>query len=351
MQQTILLSSLFVSLLFSSCSNRPLISLHAFSAQEFVQDSNKIKSGKKGISELRGEVFEILSDQETEYTDTTVGNGDVFSISIFNSHPHAWIDWIEKISSSKGFVIQNDKLLIPYFGVIDTKGIDFQTLKDNVEQLVQKEFRDAYTAIEMKDRLKRRVEVFGTLLGSFPLLEEVSTLYDFLIKLKVPAGTNFSQSYLSRKGHILPVDLERLVINGDLSQNIFLHPKDTIFLADMSLSNVIVLGEVKKEGIVPLSKAYMPIKEVIARVGGIDLSADRMFIQVIRGSLIEPKIYTLKYTQILKASNDAMVVMPGDIVYIAATPIAEWNRLITQIMPSLTTYEFFHKGIQGVIIP
>ena len=112
-----------------------------------------------------------------------------------------------------------------------------------------------------------------------------------------------------------------------------------------------VLGEVKKEGVITLDHSKVPLKEVLAKAGGIELSADRTFIQVIRGSMDLPKVYTLSYQQILKAPNQSMLLMQGDILYVAATPIAEWNRLIQQILPSITTYEFFHKGIQGVIIP
>jgi len=72
---------------------------------------------------------------------------------------------------------------------------------------------------------------------------------------------------------------------------------------------------------------------------------------VIRGGMKNPKVYTLHYQHILKAPNESILLMQGDVLYVAATPIAEWNRLINQILPSITTYEFFHRGIQGVIIP
>ena len=149
----------------------------------------------------------------------------------------------------------------------------------------------------------------------------------------------------------MAVDFEKLLIDGNLEEDLILNKDDVVFLADSKMAKAIVLGEVKREGVIPLEMGLTPLKEVIAKAGGITLQADRTFIQVIRGGMSHPKIYTLNYQQILKAPNDAFLLIQGDIVYVAATPIAEFNRLLNQLLPAITTYEFFHKGIQGVIVP
>ena len=43
-----------------------------------------------------------------------------------------------------------------------------------------------------------------------------------------------------------------------------------------------------------------------------------------------------------------MLLMPGDIVYVAATPITEWNRFVSQILPTLVGIDLIAKGAKGV---
>ena len=45
--------------------------------------------------------------------------------------------------------------------------------------------------------------------------------------------------------------------------------------------------------------------------------------------------------------------MPGDIVYVAAKPITEWNRFISQLLPSFAGLEVVGKnaGSLGVFVP
>jgi len=45
--------------------------------------------------------------------------------------------------------------------------------------------------------------------------------------------------------------------------------------------------------------------------------------------------------------------MPGDIVYVASKPITEWNRFISQLLPSFTWIDLFQKGLfnVGIMVP
>ena len=43
-----------------------------------------------------------------------------------------------------------------------------------------------------------------------------------------------------------------------------------------------------------------------------------------------------------------MLLIPGDIVYVAATPIAEWNRFVNQLLPTFIALDLVTKGIKSV---
>ena len=340
---------LFFSVVLIACSNRPVRGFYSYGQKEFLQDSILIQQGSSGISKLLNKECNTTIG-ESAFEDT-IKDGDVFSIFIFNTFLHPWIDCIKNCSLQGNLLVVGGLLNLPYFGKIDLHNLTLQQAKEKIEKKIQEEFPEALASIELKDRWKVRVELDGVIRQSVPLLEKYKTLYQLLTQFPYPKEVSFSNSYIKREGKILSLDIEKLMTEKNFLCDCYLHPQDYIYLADQKTAKVMVLGEVKKEGVITLEHSKIPLKEVLAKAGGIELSADRTFIQIIRGSMDLPKIYTLSYQQILKAPNESMLLMQGDILYVAATPIAEWNRLIQQILPSITTYEFFHKGIQGVIIP
>jgi polysaccharide export outer membrane protein len=335
--------------LLSGCSNRPVGSLPSYGFEEIAKDSALIAQGKKGLEKL----FQVkFSKEETQKESSDkIENGDVLGVVIFNPFFHPWIECIRKMSHDNQLVVVDGLFHLPNFGILSAKGKTIHELKQEIAQLIQREFPDSACVLEIKDRYLKRVEISGIVNQSVPLLDKNKTLYQLLSTFPTPREISFFNSYVKRRGKVLSNDLEKLMIDHDLSEDLLLEEGDSIFLADGRNAKIVVLGEVKKEGIVQLDKSTISIKEVIARSGGIDRSADRTFIQVIRGGMKNPKVYTLHYQHILKAPNESILLMQGDVLYVAATPIAEWNRLINQILPSITTYEFFHRGIQGVIIP
>lgn len=125
------------------------------------------------------------------------------------------------------------------------------------------------------------------------------------------------------------------------------------FTALPSDASVMLFGEVGKEGVVNLPNGTMSLKMALAKAGGITLTGDKSTIQVIRGNLAQPKIYTLHWNHILRLPNDSLLVMPGDIIYVASTPISEWNRFISQLLPTLVNINVVSRGDQniGVVLP
>lgn len=99
-------------------------------------------------------------------------------------------------------------------------------------------------------------------------------------------------------------------------------------------SSVMVFGEVERVGTVDLPEGKMSLKMALAQAGGIKPTGDKSTIQVIRGNLAHPKIYTLHWNHIVRLPNNSLLVIPGDIVYVASTPISKWNYFISQLLPS-----------------
>lgn len=114
-----------------------------------------------------------------------------------------------------------------------------------------------------------------------------------------------------------------------------------------------VMGEVAREKVIPLPNGFMSLRHALAEAGGIPFTGDKSYIQVIRGSIARPKIYTLNWEHVIHLPNDSLLLMPGDIVYVAAKPITEWNRFISQLLPSFSGADVMIKtgSNWGILLP
>lgn len=137
------------------------------------------------------------------------------------------------------------------------------------------------------------------------------------------------------KRHVL--NLRAFFLNGDESQDRLLHPGDIVQVPDNSLDQVHLIGEVKNPGNYPLDNGQLSLAQVLGDAGGLDLTtanASRIF--VFRGAYSKPKIFWLN-----AHSPEAMLLAtqfqlkPQDVVYVATAGISTWNRVISQILPTV----------------
>ena len=83
------------------------------------------------------------------------------------------------------------------------------------------------------------------------------------------------------------------------------------------------------------------------------MTGDRSYIQVIRGAIMNPKIYSLNWEHIVRLRSDSLLLIPGDIVFVSARPISQWNRFVNEILPTIVGAELITKGGRnvGIIVP
>ena len=100
---------------------------------------------------------------------------------------------------------------------------------------------------------------------------------------------------------------------------------------------VYVLGEVNRTGIVRMDN-YLSLAEALASAGGVNaVNASPKDVYVIRNTSQEKiDIYQLDAKNALAlAMADRFEMNPRDIVYVDASGIATWNRLLSLILPTM----------------
>lgn len=317
-------------------------------ADEFVMDSYKIRQGKFSILQLEGKNYAELSpDLLSEYQDV-IKNGDVLYIAVFHPSRSDISAAIEAIGSTVGFRVNNGIVRLPDLEPISVEGLTLEEASQRIQSLYSSQIRDVQVFLSYKDRLERKVELAGLVMLSTIPIDGRIRLFETLSKAKVPPHANLFKSYVVRDNQMLPVDLYKLLKEGDMSQNIVMRGGDKIYIADPSASTLMVLGEVGKERLVDVPNGFMTIRQALAEAGGIPFTGNKSYIQVIRGNILNPKIYTVTWDHVIHLPSDSMLLIPGDIIYVAASPITNWNRFMSQLLPTFVNIDLIRQGIKGI---
>lgn len=334
-------------LFLSACCCPTGYRYHVEGAQEFVMDSYKIKQGKFSILEMEGIVASNLpSSLLYEYTDV-IENDDV--ISVVMQHPTRKDLCAEVNQISQGLRVTDGKICLPQLGSVEVKGLTFEEAKVKIREAFAEEVKGTDIFLEYRSRERSKIELIGEVgVKQLPVNGRVR-LFEVLSLAGVSPSANLFKSYVLRGDEILPVDLTKLILAGDMSQNIVMRPGDKIFIASAAMANVMIMGEVGIATVIPVPTGSVSIREALARAGGIPFTGNRQCIQVIRGNALNPKIYRLSWNHITFLPNDALLLMPGDTIYITETPITKWNRFINQLLPSSMLIDFGIKckGVCG----
>jgi len=303
-------------------------------AQEFVLDSYQIAQGKYSILELEGECVDYLPPIYLQEYEDQIDEDDILKVALFHPSRKDLVDSVNSIGGSVGYRVVNGTIYLPGLEAVPVKGLTLDQARIRIQDLYTQEISNVNVFLEYAERLHSKVELTGAVrVPEIPINGRIR-LYEVLSLAGVLPDANLFKSYVVRRGEILPVDLYRLVHEGDMSQNIVMRPKDKIFIADPMASTVMVLGEVGLAQVVPVPSGSISLREAIAAAGGIPFTGDKRCIQVIRGNIVNPKIYRLSWNHITYLPNNSLLLMPGDTVYITEKPITKWNRFIEQLLPS-----------------
>ena len=341
-----------ILLIFSSCST-PYMGKDLFGADEFVLDSYKIREGKFSILEMEGKTFEEFDESLlAEYQDK-IHEDDVLQIAIYHPKRQDLVLAVQTIGQSVGYRVVGGQIALPDLPPVAVEGLTLEQARQKIQKSYEQEILDVEVFISYRDRMIRKVELAGLVaIPSVPVDGRIR-LFDVLSKAHVPPEANLFKSYVVRDKTLLSVDLYKLLKEGDMTQNIVMQGGDKVYIAEASAATVMVMGEVGVEKVVNVPHGFISLREALAEAHGIPFTGDKSYIQVIRGNIVCPKIYTLSWEHVIHLSNDSLLLMPGDIVYVAAKPITEWNRFISQLLPSFTTIDVLTKscGSWGLSLP
>ena len=224
------------------------------------------------------------------------------------------------------FVTPDSKLYFDLLPGIDVKGKTTVQLREEMEKMLTRYYKQPQVSLTLREVSSQRVWVLGRVNapGIYPLnrplrvldaVTQAGGLFTSRFTGTTEELADLSHSFLMRGGKMLPVDFQKLIREGDLTQNIYLEPDDFIYLPSSLTNEVYVLGAVTE----PRPVGFMNEMNLITALGrglGIQPGADLAHVTIVRGSLTEPKIATVNASDIIQGKATNVRLEPGDIVYI-----------------------------------
>jgi len=130
-------------------------------------------------------------------------------------------------------------------------------------------------------------------------------------------------SFLIRGGKPIALDFNRLLREGDMSQNIYLQPDDYIYLPSALSKVVQVLGAVRT----PKPVGFMDqvtLVSAIGSAGGPSEGAQVSKVAIVRGSISQPEIAIVDFGAIMTGKQPDIKLEPSDIVYV---PVSSFDSI------------------------
>jgi polysaccharide export outer membrane protein len=306
-------------------------------ADEFVIDSYKIRQGKLAILEMEGICLGELPPEYMEEYKDVIAEDDILNVTLYHPSRKDLMGAVQFVNQMQGgFKIDNGYIELPEVPPLYLQGLTLDEAREKIRSAFDGEIKDVEVFLAYRDRLLRKVELTGLVEMSAIPVDGKIRLYEVLAKARIAPNSNLFMSYVVRDGEPLPIDLYKLINQGDMCQNIVMRGGDKIFIASPMDAAVMMMGEVGEPKALSLPHGYISLREALVSARGIPYTGDKNRIQIIRGNLQCPKIYVLSWTHIIHLPNDSLLLMPGDTVYVSAKPITEWNQFISQLLPSMT---------------
>ncbi len=160
-------------------------------------------------------------------------------------------------------------------------------------------------------------------------------------------AADLQRSFIIRQGKMLPVNFQKLLREGDLTQNLYLQPDDFIFLPAASTRGIHVIGAVALPGAISYGE-QVTLVSAVAKAGGSIKNAYLSHVAIVRGSLTEPKIAIVNYWDIVKGRAPDVALESQDIVYVPYTPYRTLTRYLDLIVNTFVRTVGANEGARAV---
>jgi polysaccharide biosynthesis/export protein len=270
------------------------------------------------------------AERETTYT---VGPFDRLLLAI----------WRYEDLSKEILVKEDGTVFIPENGHVSLAGMTLREAQERLTEAFQSFIRNPQIDLSPVEIRSKRYYIMGEVRqpGGYPIFKPITVREAVSIASGSSEFSMLDGAYLSRKGQVYPVDLTSMFTAAQ--QDIYMLPNDILYIPSQRNAMVYVIGEVARPGAYPIQGHGINLIQSIAQAGGYTLSAKEREVAVIRRHGDEMTLHVVNIEKALrygKGDPRIFAIRHGDIIWVPPSGIANWNRGLALITPTLDTFLF-----------
>jgi len=289
-----------------------------------------------------------------------VGPGDSLLVAVYGHPelslaPYAGSSVESHGGRVAGLLIDNDGTIqFPLIGTVNVAGKTTEELRNYLQQELAAYVKDPRVTVQVAFPGSIRYYLLGQF--SSPGVK-FSDRPVRLLEAMALGGTvvleraSLRTAYVARGTKRLPIDFRRLMIEGDLRQNIKLRTGDIILVPDKTSEQAFVFGGSSsgsaRGGPIPFVNGRLTLLQALAHAGfGYrDQAQGRLSsVRILRSAGDRGQLFIVDANKILAGEAGPFELAPGDVVYVPPTALTSWNEGLAQLLPSLQT-------ISGLLAP
>lgn len=284
----------------------------------------------------------------------TIGRGDILSIVVWD-HPELAAGGMTMATSAAdsgvvqpnatppGFAVDHlGRIQFPLVGLVAVDGKTEEEARTLLTGKLARYIAKPNVTLRVQAYRSRRVYVDGEV--RTPGLQAIDDIPMTLVEALNRAGgmqpgADQSRIVIERGDARYQLNLRELVQKGVNPGAILLAHGDLVRVHSRDESKVFVSGEVLTPKALTMHDGRLTLNEALGETGGISpLSGDARQVYVVRKTAQRTRVFRLDARDSgALAMAETFELRPKDVVYVAASPLANWNRHLSLLFPGALT--------------